>query len=485
MINAKSEINSEENTTDTWTATGFPNNVRPYPSFAVRYIDDRPRFVSTIKRSANFLLSGNYVYNNKYLLDLVFRYDGTSVFGAAKKFTPFWALGTGWNIHNESFMRSIRSISRLRVRFTVGETGNQNISSTNSSSIYTYQLGGNTFGPGVFISSLGNPDVEWSKTQNYNLGLDLHMFDGRLMTEFNVFRKITSPMVVFVDQAPSVGARVYPMNMGNLTYQGIDFDIKYNIIRRRELSWRISFLGSSLKGRYDGFGDKLKSMDDIMQANNSLDRYRDGYSPESMWIVRSAGIDPTTGREVFLTRDGQPTFLYDANDAMYAGEERPVLQGNINTFVRYKNWSFMFAMSYAIQQKRLNEALFNKVENISMNEIGNNQDRRALYNRWQNPGDIAEFRSINLVSLEANAANNVPRMSSRYIQTENFFAGESLMVAYDFSGNWMKKATVQSLKLSLNVSGSSGFFRLSNVLLERGTSYPEATTFVLKIDATF
>jgi TonB-linked SusC/RagA family outer membrane protein len=482
IINARGEIGSSEHTSKSWFASGFAPGSSGYPSHADNFLENsRPQYINRTARRASFLVSGNYSWNKKYLFDATFRHDGSSVFGAARKFTPFWSAGVGWNLHEEPFFKQIRPINLLRLRATVGQTGNQNIESSNPTSIYAYLLGGNEFGQGLLLRELGNPNIEWQKTISPNLALDLNMFDTRLVTKFEIYQKRTNPMVLLVDQAPSTGAPKYPTSLGFLTYRGFEFEVSYAIIRTRNVSWRTKIMGAATKGVFSGFDNKLEGMDTEAQLSQALNRYRDGHSPKTLWAVRSLGIDPATGREIFLTKDGQPTLRYDPQDVVAVGMDEPKLMGTIQNFLTFKQFTITAIFRYALQHERFNDALFNKVENITMSQVSYNQDRRALYDRWQGPGDIAEFKAIR---LPTEAERSVK--SSRFIQTENYLSAESIGVTWRVPNTgWIKKMGLSSLEMTSTVTGTSGVFRLSNILLERGTTYPEATAISLSISAIF
>ena len=480
MLNVNADIASNQQTGLTWGGQGFPPGTTGRPSFAARFMEGNPDFFNTISRSMGFMTSANYAWNERYLFDATFRYDGTSIFGAARRFTPFWSTGIGWNIHNEDFMRQFRRINRLGINATIGETGNQNLATANSSTLYNYQTGGNVFGPGVLVARIGNPNIEWQRTRKINLALRLDMFDRRLTSTFEIYENRTNPLMVAVSNPPSTGVSSFPMSLGTLTYRGFEFDISYMIVRQRNFNWRVRAMGTSKRGIYSNFDGRIDEMGE--QAGGAFTRVRDGFSPETIWLVRSLGIDPATGREVFLTRYGQPTFQFDPLDITNVGERRPVLQGNINSnFLVFGRLSVMMVFHYAVQRESINHTLFNRVENISMRQVMYNQDRRALYDRWHQPGDHAQFRTINLLG-----SYDVITISDRFVQTENFISLESINIGWQFDpAGWIRNYGMSSLSLSLNIAGTSGIHRLSNILQERGLSFPEATSITFTVNARF
>ena len=127
------------------------------------------------------------------------------------------------------------------------------------------------------------------------------------------------------------------------------------------------------------------------RKKHPLPRYENGYSQTTIWAVRSMGIDPQTGREVFLTRDGQLTNLYSSSDQVPVGDTEPKFQGAVSTTFTYKGFSLTLAGQYRWGGQVFNQTLIDKVENANLRQ---NADRRALYSRWQKPGDQVLFKAI-------------------------------------------------------------------------------------------
>ena len=215
-------------------------------------------------------------------------------------------------------------------------------------------------------------------------------------------------------------------------------------------------------------------LDDLNEVakSNSTKRYYDGADPDAIWAVRSAGIDPASGREMFIKKDGSYTFDYNVDDEVIIGNARSKIEGNIGTSVQWKGLSISANFTYRLGGKQFNSALFNKVENISGSQLDNNQDRRALYDRWQKPGDHAQFKNI------ANSAYTP--MSSRFVQRNNNLTFQSLNVTYDFY-EIARKMHLESFRLSFYCND---LFYISTIKQERGTSYPFARSYTFALSFT-
>ena len=193
-----------------------------------------------------------------------------------------------------------------------------------------------------------------------------------------------------------------------------------------------------------------------------------------MWAVRSAGIDPATGREIFIKKDGSYTYDFSYSDEVKVGVDRPKVEGTFGTSLTYKGVSVNFDFRYRYGGQMFNSALFNKVENITSSGLNNNQDKRAYYDRWKKPGDHAKYKAINL--------NGSTQMSSRFVEDDNTLALESFRVGYEFDQSVIAKFGLKALRLNAYMND---VFKISSIKTERGTEYPFARSFSLSISASF
>lgn len=476
--NLRADIRENDNQNLSFQAVGFPSSSNGNPSFAYSYKpDSRPASVVGKTRTNSILASANYAYKARYLADVSFRYDGSTAFGSNKKYSPYYSGGLGWNIHNESFMKPVTWINTFRLIANIGITGNQNFASTSSISTYGYDSYINIYGQGVTLNSLGNPNLKWQNSVQTNLGTDLVMFGNKLSFNVNAYQKRTDPLVVAIDLPSSTGISSFPINAGLLNTRGLEATVKFSPVYKpdQRVVWTLGYTGSIYKSKYDGFNNQLASLNTKQLTNKTLQRFKDGYSPDDIWAVPSLGIDPTTGMEVFLRKDGQSTFRYDASDIVRVGNAQPTIEGVFSNNLSYKGFTFGMSIRYILGRDIFNTALYEKVENISAQGLANNQDRRALYDRWKQPGDVTQFKSIALTSKQ--------EMSSRFVQKENMLSAESVNFGYNFLQNkWLKQVGLSSLRLNAYMND---IFRISSVKRERGIEYPFARSVSFSLNATF
>ncbi len=477
-LNLRAEIQQNDLNYRGYTLVGFPLETSGNPHEAYADVPDQPGPLPSppMIRRLNGLVSGNYMFAKRFFMDVTGRIDGSTQFGSANRYAAFWSVGVGWNVHDEPFLKNSGFVDVLRIRLNTGLTGNQSFGSFLSTVVY--EQASQTDG-GITHDSFGNPYLKWQSTRQTNIGLDVELWGGRLVLSGNWYRKNTDPLIGVIDMPPSTGVSNFAMNVGALKTHGVDAFVRFSPIfhPKRNVLWSVGATFFQHRSRYANLAAELVALNEQMRNNRALSQYVNGYSPDDLWAVRSLGIEPTTGREMFFTKEGLRTFEYNPADAMVVGNARPWGDGIVSTIVHYKGFSFGAYFRYTLGRALLNEALYEKVENIDFEGLSANQDRRALYDRWQHPGDRTRFRGISLLE-------ETP-MSSRFIQRENLFSGESLSIGYAFlaaGSRLLQPLHVRQIRLT---GYAHDFLRLSNVLVERGTQYPFSKTFSFSLEVTW
>lgn len=471
-------ISGDKALTQGYQAYGFPAGNFTYPSFASGYPENGgPTFYESVSRTANFYFNGGYSFDNRYQIDVSLRENGSSVFGTSRQFTGTWSVGLGWNIHNEHFIKDyIAWIDYMKIRASIGNPGNQGFESAKTLTTFAFQYGAsNYFGMGAALAQLGNPDLDWQITLDKNLGLDLTLFNKRLTATVDYYHKVTDPLLISINMPLSSGVKTYATNVGKQISQGLTATVSYYLIQKldQRISWLIRGNLRTQKTKLDDIGNKLSGLNEYGKSRNTS-RYYDGADPDDIWAVRSAGIDPSTGRELFYDKDGNYTYDYSYDDEVICGNTRPKVEGVVGSSFNYKGFSLSLNFRYQVGASVFNSAVYNKVENITDAEIAYNQDKRALYERWQEPGDIVRFKNI--------ADASTTPMSSRFVQKENAWALESVYLGYEFLDGWVQRAGLSSLKVQASMRD---VFRCSTIRSERGTLYPFARTLELGLSLNF
>ena len=466
------EANNGDNTS--YSSVGYYSANLSHPAFAAGYVNGKPGGSDNIYRTVGFFANLNSIWDNKYFLDFIYRYEGSSKFGKNTRFAPFWSVGSGWNIHNESFLKG-KGIELLKLRASVGYLGNISFEPYQAITSYNYAAGNNYVkGIGAIPKTIGNPDLRWERTLTSNVGIDLTMFKGRWDLTFDAYIKNTDDLLVNVTKAPSVGVASARENLGAIENRGVELRTRVVPISTKQLQWSIS-------ATYAYNKSKIKQISNALMSKNEENRnatgkaplpiYEEGGSLTAVKVVPSAGIDPATGREVYIKRDGSYTFDYDARDKVTFGDESPLGQGSLSSYLTYKQWSASASFGYSFGGVVYNQTLVTRVEGANPKQ---NADERVFNDRWKKPGNYARYRNI--------ADYSTPQQTSRFVQVNNYLTLQSLSVAYEFTPWQIRKLGLSRMRLELL---TNDLFYLSSIKRERGLDYPYARSVEMSVRFSF
>ncbi|HTM97849.1 MAG TPA: SusC/RagA family TonB-linked outer membrane protein [Pedobacter sp.] len=469
-------IRQDKNSDYSFIAEGFPNANFDFVTMGLQYAKDgKPFGTESFTRALGFTSNVNYTYDNRYFVDASFRVDGSSQFGGNKRFAPFWSTGIGWNLHNEKFLQDNKFVNRLKIRGSAGITGSQNFKAYQAQSTYGYYTNDRYFNwLGSFLYGLGNEDLQWQQTLKYNIGTDAEFLNRRLKLNADYYIEKTNDLVSFVNLPASNGFTSYIENIGSLKNKGYEIKATGFLIARPKLTWSIT---SALIHNRNEILETSKAYEEAQASLRSSQVdinkiYVKGYSSNAIWVVPSLGIDPSTGKELYLGKDGLPTYTWNANNIAAVGSTDPKFFGNISTMLRYKDFTVNASFAYTYGGQMYNQTLSSKVEAV---DYKYNVDSRVYDNRWQKPGDITAFKGLLVTGI-------TPK-TSRFVQDENTFRLQNVNLQYDFrSSQFVKHLGFQAFSVAANMAD---VFYLSTIRQERGTTYPFAKQFSLTLNATF
>ena len=465
---------------DSYTGVGFVNPNMIFIGAATSFKENSSPDGSYDKsRLVGFFGNVNYGYDNRYFLDLSFRTDGSSKFGRNSRFAPFWSVGVAWNVHKETFWSGDEK-SSLKLRASVGSTGTTNFSSTQALTTYNYDFSKIYNGVfGVSLAGYGNPELKWQNTISYNVGVDMTLLKGLVTFNGDFYIKNTENLLLPLTVAPSTGFSSYVENIGKLRNTGIEGRLRLNLIRdtQRDLRWNVTLSAFHNKSKITKLSNQLEEInkyansDWYNQGTVVYRQYEAGRSQTALMMVRSGGIDPATGNEIYIKRNGELTFEYDANDKVECGDMKPTIEGNVNTNLTWKGFTLYMLFKYQFGAKAYNGTLASKVEGANPYK---NADKRVLYDRWKEPGDHAKFRRID--------DRTSPYQTTRLVFDNDLFSLSSVSLSYELPREISQKIYADRVRLMLS---TTDVFRLSTIKQERGTSYPFARTFNLSLNVTF
>ncbi|MEG0499611.1 MAG: SusC/RagA family TonB-linked outer membrane protein [Rikenellaceae bacterium] len=474
------ELKSFDKSNSGYTVTGFVNDDASDPAFALQFKKDSRAVSGESKtRSIGFFANVNYIYDDRFFGDFSFRYDGSSKFGAENRFAPFWSAGAGWNVHNEKFFKANKKIvDMFKLRYSYGVTGNQEFSAYQAMTTYKFVTDTPYYNSiGATLMGFGNKNLKWQNQYQSNIGLDLGFMESRFRLNFNYYNKRTTGMLTSITVAPSLGIynNNFLSNVGEIKNTGYELNANAVIIRKpaKGIEWAVNFQGAHNKNKLVEISNELKNLNDKNNLDTKipLNVYEEGQSMTALKAVRSLGIDPSSGREMFLNSDGKLTYDWDARDKVLCGDTEPKFFGNIGTNLYFKGWNLNISFRYSMGADYYNETLAKRVEG---NDPKLNADRRALNDRWIQPGDRALFKNIKEYKSTY--------VSTRFVQRENFLEMSNLSLSYEFKAEQLKKIKLNTLRLSFY---ANDLLRFSTIKNERGLSYPFQRSFVFGLNVSF
>ena len=408
---------------------GFPNNAFTQISSASTTASTQNWSKSTL---ASFFGKVDYNFAGKYLIDASVRADGSSRFGSSRKWGYFPSVGAAWRIKQEDFLRNNRIISDLKLRASVGVTGNQNgIGNFAAQGLWTGGTGyqGN---PGIAPQQLGNPDLQWERTRQTNVGLDVSLFNDRVGLEVNVYSKYTTNGLLQLALPGTTGFSSYWSNAAEISNKGFEFGLNTVNIQRGGLTWSTSFNIAQNVNRIEKLATPLRygSRDLILQQQ--------GTPLYSFWVYKQLYVDPQTGNVVYedVNKDGKIT----VDDRQLVGSIWPKFFGGLTNNLSYRGFDVNLFFAYQYGNKIYNHNKF-------FGEGGGARDAARIIfasnlDRWQKPGDITDVPRPDGINV-----NNYRDGGSRWLEDGSFLRLKSLTIGYTLPKAVTRKIGIQGLRV--------------------------------------
>jgi len=480
-IGVSSELSEAKQTVLSMSAEGFPDETVDFLGRALQYSPGGPGGTESTTRRVGLVSTVNYVYDDRYFLDLTYRVDGASQFGTDKRFAPFYAVGAGWNLHQERFLRDLPYLDRLRLKGSYGVTGNQAFSAYQPLATYSYIVNDRYKNwIGATQSALGNRDLQWQQTGKSDVGIETQLFNDRIYIQADYYKETTSNLLSSLELPYSNGFTDYIENIGKLEQRGWEVTARITILRNdlKHFLW-------SVTGNIAHNQDKIVQLSEALKAANEKlalqtdyttnlpNRIiREGASQNTIYAVPSLGIDPSTGKEIYLNRFGEVTYTWNAADRINVGLSQPAYRGNFSTMLRYGGFTLNASFGYRFGGQIYNQTLIDKIENA---DRWYNVDSRVFTDRWQKPGDHTAFRGLN-EKLKVSP-------SSRFVQDESTLICQNINLSYDVTNrNLLRRMRMRALNVAVN---SGEVFYISTIRQERGLDYPFTRQIGFFLYATF
>ncbi|CCH51658.1 TonB-dependent receptor plug [Fibrisoma limi BUZ 3] len=414
---------------------------RDFPSNAYKQIIAAARITAGLSTETSFSFLSyfarlNYRFNNRYLLGLVGRVDGSSRFGANNRYGIFPSASVGWILTEESFMKNIPAISNLKLRASYGLTGNAEIGNFGSRALYdgTASYGGI---PGQAPSQIANPDLSWEKTLQTDIGLEFGLLDNRITGEIDYYTKNTRDLLLNVNVPGTTGFATQLRNVGQLENKGFEFVINTQNVRGAfQWSTNLNIARNT---------NKITNLDGQIIQGGYINQAQEG-SPIGVFFGREyAGVDPQNGDALYYRNttnadgslDRSTTNNPNQAERVVIGNPNPSFIGGVTNTLSYKGLELSFLF-----QGQFGNQIYNAAGQY-MSANGNffdNQTRDQL-RRWQRPGDITDVPQARLVG------GNGTVESSRYLQDGDYVRLKTATLGYTLPKTLTNRAKLSRVRV--------------------------------------
>lgn len=471
-------------------------------------------------RMAAFFGRLNYDYKSKYLFTHTSRYDGSSKFSPANRWGYFPSFAFSWNMHKENFMKSISAISVAKWRLSYGITGNNRISdfaympqlTTLPTSAYSFNNEIPT--TAIVPSNLSNPDLKWESTKQINIGYDMSLFDKRVELTIDIYRKITSDLLLNADIPATMGLLNATKNIGSVENKGLEITINTKNVESKNFLWTSNFNISFNKQRIIKLADGQSQMitSAIVTEPPFISRLNEeagsffGYvwdgvyqyedfdnSGTGLYILKKD--IPTNGNARNTIQPGDIKYkdmngdgIVDAYDKVVIGRSQPIHTGGFSNNIVYKQFDFnvLFQWSYG-----------NEILNITRYQFEGNGSRLQDLNQFATYEKRWSPENPSNTLYRAGGQGPLARASSRLVEDGSYLRLKTVSVGYRVPDKVLKKIGLTNARFHLS---AQNLFTLTNYsgldpevsrypsVLQSGMdycAYPHAQTIVIGTNLTF
>jgi TonB-dependent starch-binding outer membrane protein SusC len=406
----------------------------------------------------------NYSFKEKYLLTFNVRSDASSKFGVRNRWAAFPSLAIGWLVTEENFIDEFLPVNFLKLRGSIGTTGNQSgINNFQSLGLWGGQPGGlragggtapiNNVGtpaayanaPGFVPNQLANPDLKWETTTQLDLGVDLGLFNNRISATFDYYNKQTTDLLLAVPIPKSLGYNQLVQNYGKMENKGWEIGINTSVVSRPGFNWNISLNLSHNKNKVK------KLLSPFTAFSRDFIRVEEGYPLFSFWVHEQNSVDKQTGNIIWNTGSDDK---FDPNvDRFIVGNAQPDLFGGINNSITYKNFDLtcFFQFSYG-----------NEVLNYNRYFYEHGGERTTGYTstqlkRWQKPGDVTDVPRMAKINYSTDLR------PSRFVEDGSYLRIKTLTIGYNVPEVLISKVSMKKLRLFIASQNLITFTRYSGL----------------------
>lgn len=401
---------------------------------------------STFDDWANLSYVGivNYKFQERFLLDLTARKEGSSRFSAPTRWGSFFSVGGAWNVDKESFMENVSFIDLLRLRASYGTTGNNSID-INQFQTLLGTISYNNQG-GMFPSQFGTTGLTWETQKKLDAGVEFGVLKNRITGSVAYYDNNSQDLLLSLPMSLTTGHTSQTENLGKLNNKGLEFELDVKIIRSNNFNW-------SVGGNYSTVKNEVTDMPIVNGTQVTItvgsSRTEVGH-PVSGWYMRKyAGVDPANGNALWYTNgvDGATQTNYNtAVQTWQGGSPLPTYSGGLNTHIDLLNF-YIDASLYFAGGHKVYEDWAAYTQGQGTTTLVSYNGSEPLLNRWQQAGDITNVPKVEYVATAGNA--QATSTSTRFLHDGDFMRLRDVTIGYNFKSDILSQIKLDGLSFSL------------------------------------
>ncbi|MFD3001770.1 SusC/RagA family TonB-linked outer membrane protein [Pontibacter toksunensis] len=376
----------------------------------------------------------NYGFKDRYFLTVGARRDGSSRFGADRRFANFGSVGFSWIVSDEAFMEGISDVfNDVKFKASYGSAGNQVLldefgDPLDFASRELFRRSVYAGVSGLAQVQLANPELQWERKTTFNTGLELTALNGRVGATVEYYNSVTSDLFLNRQLSRTTGYEELLSNVGELQNRGIELALTGDIISGTDFTWAVNVSLTHNQSRVKSLlGDEQEIIEDVFIN-------RVGEPVNSLYVVRYAGVNPDNGNPQYLTKEGDVTEVYDPNDRVIVGTAEAPFFGGFGTSLNFKGIEVSSFFSFVEGNVLYNNDRAN-VENPAYLFDNISAD---LVNEWRIPGQITMIPSPN-APFEQN--------TTRFVEDGDFLRLRNLTVSYALPKQWINTIGLTNIRL--------------------------------------
>lgn len=385
----------------------------------------------------SYFLRANYKFNDKYLLALSGRYDGSSRFGANNRYGFFPAVSAGWILSEEKFLQNVNWLSFLKVKGSYGLTGNAEIGNFASRGLYS---GDGAYGgaAGQRPTQIANPDLKWETTDGLDFGIEAGIFNNRVSFEVDYYERNTKDLLLAVEIPGTSGFATQLKNIGNLKNKGIEFTINTTNINSNTFRWTSTLNFAANKNKITNLGGQVLGTD--------VNKAKEG-EPLGVFFTREfAGADPNNGDALYYLNTVKEDGSIDRGTTNDYNLAQDVVVGNPNPDFIYgfgNTFSYKGIDLDVLLQGVYGNQLYNGGGQYMSASGSNGFDNQTIdqLGYWDKPGDISMVPEPRM--FYANGTNP----SSRYISNGSYLRVKAVTLSYNLPSSVINKLKIERIRI--------------------------------------